>query len=257
MTAAVTFMLTPKGTPKQEGRVDWGSAKKLMGDPAKFLETLQGYDKDNFPEDMKAIVWEYTGTAKLPDGRVVTQGFAGTSENPEFNYEYMKSKSGAAAGLCDWIVNICIYHDIYLDVAPKRAKLAQAEAELAAANKKLAQVRAHVAAIDAKMADLQSQLETATNEKNELVAKAEASAKRADLGTRLMNGLADEGVRWTNEVASLDNKMKLLVGDVMPRRLSSRTLRPSRVSSVTRSWTRSGSRTCWRARCPSPKALIR
>ena len=127
VTAAVTFMLQPKGTPIKKIGIDWGSAKKLMGDPAKFLETLQNYDKDNFPEDMKLKVWEYTGTAKLPDGRTVTQGFAGTEENPEFNFKYMSGKSSAAAGLCDWIVNICIYHDIYLDVAPKRAKLAAAE----------------------------------------------------------------------------------------------------------------------------------
>jgi dynein heavy chain len=58
----------------------------------------------------------------------------GGEPNPEFNYQYMAGKSSAAAGLCDWIVNICIYHDIYLDVAPKRAKLNQAEADLAAAS---------------------------------------------------------------------------------------------------------------------------
>ena len=95
--------------------------------------------------------------------------------------------SSAAAGLCDWIVNICIYHDIYLDVAPKRAKLAAAEAELAAANKKLAGVRAHVQALNDKMADLTNQLETATSEKNALVAKAEATQKRANLANRLLN----------------------------------------------------------------------
>merc|ERR1719502_97466 len=126
-----------------------------MGDVAKFLESLQAYDKDNFPLEGKAKVWEYTGTAKLPDGREVMQGFAGTEENPEFNFKYMSGKSSAAAGLCDWIVNICIYHD----VAPKRAKLAAAEQELAAANKKLAGVRAHVAALDQKMAELGAQLE--------------------------------------------------------------------------------------------------
>merc|ERR1719478_1660231 len=149
-----------------------------MGDVAKFLESLQTYDKDNFWLDAKDKVWEYTGTAKLPDGRTVTQGFAGTEENPEFNFKYMSGKSSAAAGLCDWIVNICIYHDIYLDVAPKRAKLAAAEAELAAANKKLAGVRAHVAALDQKMAELNAQLNEAVTEKNTLIANAEKTQKR-------------------------------------------------------------------------------
>ena len=215
VTAAVSYMLAPKGANLKKIDITWGGAKKMMGDPAKFLEILQAYDKDNFPLEAKAKVWEYTGTAKLPDGREVTQGFAGTPENPEYNFDYMKGKSSAAAGLCDWIVNICIYHDIYLDVAPKRAKLQAAEAELAAANKKLAGVRAHVAALNEKMANLTAQLEQATTEKNELVAKAEATQKRANLATRLVNGLLDEGVRWTNEVAQLDEKTRLLVGDVM------------------------------------------
>ena len=33
--------------------------------------------------------------------------------------------------------NVCIYHDIYLDVEPKRKMLYEAQEKLAAANKKL------------------------------------------------------------------------------------------------------------------------
>ena len=215
VTAAVAYMLAPKGANLKKIDVTWGGAKKMMGDVAKFLEMLQLYDKDNFPAESKLKVWDYTGATQLTPDRKVTQGFAGTEENPEFNYKYMAGKSSAAAGLCDWIVNICVYHDIYLDVAPKRAKLQAAEAELAAANKKLAGVRAHVKALNDKMAELGEMLENATNEKNALVAKAEATQKRANLANRLINGLGGEGVRWANEVGQLDEKMRLLVGDVM------------------------------------------
>ena len=76
-------------------------------------------------------------------------------------------------------------------------------------------MRAHVAALDAKMAELNEQLMTATNEKNELVANAEKTQKRANLANRLLSGLGGEGVRWANEVATLDTKTRLLVGDVM------------------------------------------
>ena len=215
VTAAVAYMLAAKGSNLKKIDISWNGAKKMMNDVGKFLETLQNYDKDNFWMDAKQKVYEYTGTATLPDGRVVTQGFAGTEENPEFNFKYMSGKSSAAAGLCDWIVNICIYHDIYLDVAPKRAKLQAAEAELAAANKKLAGVRAHVKNLNDRMAELTSNLEAATNEKNELLTNAEATQKRAGLANRLLNGLGGEGVRWQNEVESLDMKMRLLIGDVM------------------------------------------
>jgi Microtubule-binding stalk of dynein motor len=33
--------------------------------------------------------------------------------NPNFNADYIRSKSGAAAGLCGWVVNICKYFRIY------------------------------------------------------------------------------------------------------------------------------------------------
>ena len=47
------------------------------------------------------------------------------------------------------------------------------------------------------------------------VAVREATQKRAGLANRLLNGLGGEGVRWQNEVESLDTKYKLLTGDVM------------------------------------------
>ena len=50
----------------------------------------------------KVFVRKFTGPADAPD--------------PGFNGEAMKQSSIAAAGLCDWVVNIMIYHDIFLDV---------------------------------------------------------------------------------------------------------------------------------------------
>ena len=76
-------------------------------------------------------------------------------------------------------------------------------------------MRAHVKALDDRMAFLTNQLETATNEKNALVAKAEATQKRANLANRLVNGLSSEGKRWKEDVGKLDEKMRLLVGDVL------------------------------------------
>merc|ERR1711865_1316698 len=86
----------------------------------------------------------------------------------------------AAAGMCDWIVNIVIYHDIYLDVEPKRQKLNEAVEQLNAANKKLQAVRAHVQGLEDR--------------------KAERTQLRANLAQRLVNGLKDEGIRWTVNV---------------------------------------------------------
>jgi dynein heavy chain len=38
---------------------------------------------------------------------------------------------------------------------------------------------------------------------------------RANLAQRLVNGLKDEGIRWTHNVGQLDEKLRVLVGDVV------------------------------------------
>lgn len=59
-------------------------------------------------------------------------------KNPEFNAEFIMSKSAAAAGLCAWVINICRFYEIYVVVEPKRRALNAANAELQAARDKLA-----------------------------------------------------------------------------------------------------------------------
>lgn len=91
--------------------------------------------------------------------------------NPNFNPDYIRSKSGAAAGLCGWVVNICKYFRIYQVVAPKRAMLQEANAKLAGAEKKLGGIRARVADLKAKVEALETNLMKATEDKNQAVAQ--------------------------------------------------------------------------------------
>ena len=201
VTAAVQYMLAKKGTNFKKLDVSWAAGKKMMGNVDSFLRSLQEFDKDRFEPENKEWVRKLTGPADAPD--------------PTFTAEYMKSKSFAAAGLCDWVVNICIYHDIYLDVEPKRQLLAEAEAKLAEANGKLAVVKGTVAALDERKAQLQGQLVQATEEKNRLLDAAARTAKRLNLAERLVNGLKDENERWGAGVEFLKEQKALLVGDVM------------------------------------------
>jgi len=201
VTAAVQYMLAKKGTNFKKLDVSWAAGKKMMGNVDAFLRSLQEFDKDRFEPENKEWVRKLTGPADAPD--------------PTFTAEYMKSKSFAAAGLCDWVVNICIYHDIYLDVEPKRQLLAEAEAKLAEANGKLAVVKGTVAALDERKAQLQGQLVQATEEKNRLLDAAARTAKRLNLAERLVNGLKDENERWGAGVEFLKEQKALLVGDVM------------------------------------------
>ena len=43
------------------------------------------------------------------------------------------TKSSAAGGLCDWIINITAYYDVVVSVEPKKLAVKEAEEQLATA----------------------------------------------------------------------------------------------------------------------------
>ena len=63
----------------------------------KFLDDLINYDKDHIPPESLAAVQMYL-------------------KDKDFNPEFIKAKSAAAAGLCSWVINIVIYYKIFCDV---------------------------------------------------------------------------------------------------------------------------------------------
>ena len=194
VTTGVIVLLSTGKVPKD---VSWGAAKKMMGNVDQFLNQLLNFDKDNTP----VYACEYIEKHLFSD--------------PDFTVEVMQKKSSAAAGMCGWVINIVKYYRIYEVVEPKRKMLAEANQKLEAANTQLASVRAHVASLEAKLAELNAQFEAATQEKNEAIASAEKTQRKADMATRLVNGLADENVRWTESVKSFDQQEAQFVGDVL------------------------------------------
>jgi len=92
-----------------------------MKDPKRFLEGLNGY-KDQIDND------------KVPDNNF--KAIRATLALETFTPENIATKSSAAAGVCDWIINITSYYDVFVSVEPKKAAVAEAKATLAAANEK-------------------------------------------------------------------------------------------------------------------------
>jgi dynein heavy chain len=194
VTTGVIVLLATGKVPKD---LSWGAAKKLMGNVDQFLNLLVNYDKDNTP----VFACEYIEKNLFSD--------------PDFTVDVMRNKSGAAAGMCSWVINVVKYYRIYEVVEPKRILLAEANVKLENANTQLAAVRAHVAGLEAKLYELNTQFENATQEKNDAIASAEKTQRKADMATRLVNGLADENVRWTEAVKSFDQQESQFVGDVL------------------------------------------
>lgn len=129
ITAVIIILL--ENAPKDRS---WGAAQKLMGNVDKFMERLKTF---------KGIIDEGGLSKKTVDQ---TRSYL---DLPHFNREAIANKSKAAAGLCDWAVNIVKYFDVVYDIEPKRLELAEANAKLAGANETLKGVMAKVAELNA------------------------------------------------------------------------------------------------------------
>ena len=93
--------------------------------PGLLQEGLIHYDKENIHPNVVVALDPYL-------------------KDKEFDPEFIRSKSAAAAGLCSWVINIIKFFEVYCDVEPKRRALEEANAELAAAQDKLASVKSKV-----------------------------------------------------------------------------------------------------------------
>ncbi|KAF2355262.1 Dynein heavy chain domain [Trinorchestia longiramus] len=192
--AAVMVLLAPNGKiPKDRS---WKTGKMMMAKVDQFLEQLINYNKEDIhPEIIKAI------QPYLVD--------------PDFNPDFIRTKSIAAAGLCSWVINIIRFYEVYCDVEPKRKALEAANAELSAAQLRLAGITAKIKDLEEELARLQAEYSKATAEKQKCQEEADATTRIITLANRLVGGLASEKVRWGEAVAQLKNREHTLPGDVL------------------------------------------
>lgn len=194
VTAAVLVLLSSSSKiPKDRS---WNVCKAFMGKVDAFLESLLHFDKENIADPNLKAVEPYLN-------------------NPEFDPDFIRNKSFAAAGLCSWAINIVKFYRVFCDVEPKRRALAAANAELAAAQQKLAQIKAKITELDENLAALTAEFETATSAKLKCQQEAESTALTISLANRLVGGLASEKVRWAESVQKFKEEEKTLPGDVL------------------------------------------
>ncbi|XP_044310020.1 dynein axonemal heavy chain 9 [Varanus komodoensis] len=194
VTAAVMVLLAPGGkVPKDRS---WKAAKIAMAKVDNFLDSLVNFNKENIHENCLRALQPYL-------------------QDPEFNPEFVRFKSFAAAGLCSWVINIVRFYEVYCDVEPKRQALNKANAELAAAQEKLANIKAKIAHLNENLEKLTAKFEKATAEKLKCQQEAEATANTISLANRLVGGLASENVRWAESVENFQLQESALCGDVL------------------------------------------
>ena len=179
----------------------WKASQKLMSNPDRFLENLKSY---------KGLIDEgkVDKTINIDAARPLTLA-------ADFTVESMTKKSRAAAGLCEWVLNILMYYEVVESVAPKKRALQEATDTLNAANAQLAAVNAQVFELQGRLADLISEYDGAMAEKSQVLAESEQCRTKLDLAHRLIKALGANGVIWSAIIDNLANELELLPGNIV------------------------------------------
>ena len=172
---------------------NYSNAQSMMRESS-FLAELQGFPKECITDEDCELLAPYV-------------------DHPLFTVENAKKASEMAVGLCKWVKAMVTYHMIAKVVIPKMDGLRLKEAELAAAQKKLAGAEAELAAAQAELDAMQVKFDAAMAEKTRLQDEADTTKRKMDSATQLLNGLAGERDRWTQQSADFADQIARLAGD--------------------------------------------
>ena len=89
----------------------WEPGKALLQDPTKFLEGLFKFDKDNISDDVIKRIQPYI-------------------DSEDFTPAAIQKVSKACTSICQWARAMHKYHFVSKSVAPKRARLKEAQTTL-------------------------------------------------------------------------------------------------------------------------------
>jgi dynein heavy chain len=168
----------------------------MMAKVDQFLDSLIHYDKENIHPNILTAIEVYL-------------------KDKEFDPDFIRSKSGAAAGLCSWVINVIKFYEVYCEVEPKRRALNDANAQLHDAQTRLENLNAQVVQLEKALSDLTRRYTVAVEAKVKCQQEADATGATISLANRLVGGLASEKVRWGTSVKQLKEQASMLPGDVL------------------------------------------
>jgi dynein heavy chain, axonemal len=100
-------------------------------------------------------------------------------------------------------------------VAPKKAKLKEAEASLSTALQSLEIKRAQLREVQAKLKKLTDELEQNKLKKQKLEYQVDMCTKKLERAEALIGGLGGEKLRWTQAATDLSIQYENLTGDIL------------------------------------------
>ncbi|OHT12593.1 Dynein heavy chain family protein [Tritrichomonas foetus] len=174
---------------------DWASAKSLLAQTDFFNRLLEVHNNP-IPEATLARIRQMDA-------------------DPRYDIKKVMSVSESAACLFKWVTAIEKYVTESQRIAPKQKRRDEAQATLQEAEEKLKSKQDELQVISTQLATLQLQYEESINQQKELQQKIEQCEYRLKNASQLTTALDSERVRWTANLAELDEAEKSLLGDTL------------------------------------------
>ncbi|CAG7714181.1 unnamed protein product [Allacma fusca] len=173
----------------------WGEAMKLLNN-INFLSLLKEFPLDTINGELLELMDPVTSME-------------------DYNYDNAKRVCGDVAGLCSWTRALGAYYSVNKVVLPLKMNLAQSEGKLAKANKELAAAQQTLGAKEEELNKATAIYDKAMTSKQVLVDDANRVKKKMSLASDLINGLAGERERWTDQSKGFKSQIIRLTGDVI------------------------------------------
>ncbi|XP_051153326.1 dynein axonemal heavy chain 8 isoform X1 [Leptopilina boulardi] len=173
----------------------WGEALKVLAD-TRFLYNLQNFPKDNINGETVDLMIPYLNY-------------------PLYTYDAAKTACGNVAGLISWTIAMVKFYGINKDVLPLKANLAVQQGKHDKANRNLQQAEAVLKEKDEELKVVKKDFDAVMAERQKVVDLANACRAKMDAATAMIDGLAGERIRWTDQLAMFKSETDRLVGDVL------------------------------------------
>ena len=173
----------------------WSESLKMMS-ATNFLQSLLDFKKDIINEETVEFMEPY-----------ITMD--------DYDLETAKRVCGNVAGLLSWTVAMTKFFAINKEVLPLKDNLVVQEVRLAAANSDLAKAQGQLDEKERELDAAMQEYNAAMSEKQRLMEDAENCRRKMVAASALINGLADEKERWTEQSKEFKAQIGRLVGDVL------------------------------------------
>ncbi|KAG5882158.1 Dynein heavy chain 5, partial [Gonioctena quinquepunctata] len=173
----------------------WNESLKVMADSA-FLKKLQDYPKDSINSEILDLLVPYFNY-------------------PQYTYDAAKSACGNVAGLISWTIAMADFYTVNKEVLPLKANLAIQQAKLTKAEEELGAAMELLRSKEEEVRGCQNQYEEAMSFKQKIFEEAMKVKTKMEAAAALIDGLAGERVRWTDQLRQFKAETERLVGDVV------------------------------------------